>query len=140
MKNLLKSFMVLAMIFSLASCSTEPLESEMNTPEVSTSATLDLPDIQCTGQDPISRLTNQSNEVANLEVFDHQGSLMGHKYNLQPGEVSSWISFLEGETTFRITTPVSEKVIVIDMFTCTAYDVTIDANNQLDTGSAIIID
>jgi len=86
------------------------------------------------------RLNNQSNEVANIEVFDHQGTLIAHKYNLQPGDISSWVSFQEGETTFRITTPVSEKIIVIDMFTCTAYDVTIDANNQLDTGSATTID
>jgi len=46
MKNLLNSFMILAMIFSLASCSTESLDSEIKTPETS-SVTLDLDDIQC---------------------------------------------------------------------------------------------
>lgn len=136
MKHLLHSFMTLAIVFLFASCTTEPIEVIETSEEIAQT----VASTPCVGENPKARLTNNSNLVANLEIFDENGVLVNHEYDLQPGETSDWKDFNAGEVSFKISTTASEKAITIDMVNCSAYDVTIDENNHLNTDTANGVD
>lgn len=139
MKNLLNLIMAFAIFISLANCTAEPLEvfEEDLQEETLLFSALVTP---CTNADPKARLTNDSNEISSMEIYNEQGALIEHAYDIEPGETSDWKSFPAGEIAFKISTAVSEKIIVIDMSNCSAYDVAIDENNQLNTDAPNAVD
>ncbi|NNC70278.1 MAG: hypothetical protein HKN90_05570 [Flavobacteriaceae bacterium] len=130
MKNLLNLSMVLAILLISASCTNELIEQEDMNLEAERITS-------CSSQNPKARITNNGSDDVDLEIFDESGTLLGAAYDVEPGTVSSWKSFSAGVIEFKISTAISVKSIVIDMGTCTGYDVTIDANNHLDTDQPI---
>ncbi|MCK7590893.1 hypothetical protein M0G43_09950 [Subsaxibacter sp. CAU 1640] len=129
--NLLKAVAFAMVMTPLYNCSVEPVEQELQLAEIANEQTLD--DTPCSGEDPKARVTNDSDNVVNFEIFDGNGALVNYVYGLNPGETSDWRTFPVGITTFSISTSESSKPVRIDMGLCMAYDVTINENNQLDT-------
>jgi hypothetical protein len=128
MKNLLKSVLLIATVCLFSSCSTEQVE--INTQSVENFQYLDSQD--CTDQDPKARLTNNGTVNFNLEILSIDGVLLNSEYNIQPGSVTSWKYFAEGEILFSIDNSIfqDEKVIYI-MNTCMEFDMEIGSDNLL---------
>ena len=131
MKNLLKSLWFLTIILSFSACSNEPVE------DLELSIEASPQDIACSGDLPKARITNNGTIDVDLEIYNSSGVLVNHAYGVGPSQVSTWRVFSSDIVTFVISTANSVKEIRIDMGTCMAYDVTIDANHQLDTDQPI---
>lgn len=135
MKYLLKNIACAILLLSVFNCTTEPVgnNQELNTTQ-SQESTLDD---YCSGQSPKARITNNGTVNVNLEIFNEAGSLIGHDYGVTPGQTSDWSTFATGVTTFVVSNVNSDKIIVIDMDTCMAYDMVIGTNNQLTSDQPI---
>ena len=130
MKNLLSPKMLLIVVFlCTVACSTESIELEE--PTLETSPTLDPED--CLDEEPKARVTNNSNILVDMEIFDEEGILINSVYGVHTGADSEWQSFATGIISVVISTEQSTKAIRMDMGSCMTYHVTIDENYQLDT-------
>ena len=132
MKNLRNCIMLGAMLFSFTSCFNEPID----TMDVSN---IENDPLRCFNEIPKAKIRNNSNYNVDFEMYDDDGVLVNFVYGTLPGEVSIWSTFPVGEISFIVSTPVSTKTVDIDMSLCMSYDVTIDANNQLDTDKATVL-
>lgn len=136
--NLLKAFAFAIAMTPFYNCSVEPTEEftqELETSQLIENQTFD--EGICNGQDPKSRLTNNSDNVVDLEIHDANGALVNYVYGLNPGEMSDWKAFPVGTTSFTISSVESVKVVTISMGLCMAYEVSINENNHLDSDSPI---
>jgi hypothetical protein len=131
--NLLKAIAFAIVMSSLFNCSIEPVDSTVLTEINSESLVQVMVEPPCSGADPISRITNNSDNVVNFEIHDANGILVSSAFGLNPGDVSPWLSFPIGLTTFTVSNVESSKPVQIDMGLCMVYDVTINVDNQLDT-------
>lgn len=135
MKNLLKAIACAIVISTCYNCSVESADivqedSQFSQEEITS---VEVPEIQCTSQDPQAVLTNNSLVSADFEVFDQFGLLMTHAYGVPAGDVSPTLTFPDGVTTFIVSTSSSTKEIKIDMGNCMVYEVVLDENFQLNT-------
>jgi len=112
----------------------EQLTSEVLLIENEVNSVTDV--MSCDGDDPKSRITNNSDLIVDFEILDMNGVLLTHAYGVNPGEVSEWKMFPIGLTNFKISTSESVKVVSINMLECMTYDVAINENNHLNTSSA----
>ncbi len=128
MKNLLKSTLLIATICLFTSCSVEQIE--MSDQSVENLQPLYSQD--CSDQDPKARLTNNGTVNFNLEILSIDGILLNSEYNIQPGSVTSWKYFPQGEILFSIDNSnfQDEKVVYI-MNTCMEFDMEIGSDNLL---------
>ncbi len=136
--NLLKAVALAIVMTPLYNCSIEPTDQFQQ--ELVTEQSMSLllnPVTPCSGEDPKSRITNDGDSLVNFEIHDANGALINYVYGLNPGQTSDWKTFPVGVVTFTVSTSESSKPIIIDMGTCMAYDVTINEDNQLDTGTPI---
>lgn len=132
--NLLKATALAIVMTAFYNCSVESIDSNQTIPEqISLNFDSALDGVPCVDQQPRSRISNNGDEIVNFEIFDSEGILLKSVYDLNPGDVSEWQSFPAGLTTFSVTTSVTSKPVRIDMGNCMIYDVSIDANYQLDT-------
>ena len=129
MKNLLKLACFACIILISISCTTEPIDSvqldELN------QDTLNNP---CVDQDPITRVVNNGTVTFAFKVIDDQGNVLVDIPNIPASSTTSWISFTQGEVLFSLDsdqTLVNDDKVVLQMGTCMAYDIEIDANNQI---------
>ncbi|MDT0559188.1 hypothetical protein RM697_11035 [Ichthyenterobacterium sp. W332] len=129
MKRLLNlpKLLFVATLF-LISCSTEPVET--NTILYSDTA---IPPPICDNEDPTAKITNNSNIVVDMQIYDENGVLINHAYGVPVGGESGWLSFSSGIVSIVISNVNSSKAVELDMGLCMTYHVTIDENNQLDT-------
>ena len=122
------------MLLSFFNCTTELVDNqeELFSDTESQDVVIDTPEAACFGQSPKARITNNGSVDVNLEIYNESGNLVSDEINaVEPGEVSSWITFSSGETTFVVSNNNASKIIVIDMGNCMAYDMIIGTNNQL---------
>ncbi len=136
--NLLKTIALAMVMTPFYNCSYEQF-SQPNNDVIPIESTFELnvDDGPCSEQNPKTRITNNSNLLVNLEIEDINGDLLNYEYGLLPGETSEWKLFPVGTTTFKISTPVTQKNIVIEMGLCMAYELVIDENNHLNTAVPI---
>lgn len=138
MKYLLK-FSALVMVLTLFNCVTEPMEftdGPVNAmvEEIENSVSADY---SCENQAPKARIVNNGTLAVDLEIYDVDGNMVAHEYEIEPGEYTDWVEFSEGETTFLISNPDADKVIVKDMNTCMIFDMVVGSNNQLESDQAV---
>ena len=138
MKYLLK-FSALVMVLTLFNCVTEPMEftdGPINAmvEEIENSVS---PDYSCEDQAPKARLVNNGTIDIDLEIYDVVGNLIAHEYEIEPGDYTDWMEFAEGETTFLISNPDADKIIVKDMNSCMVFDMVVGSNNQLESDQAV---
>lgn len=135
MKNLLKAIACAVVVFTCYNCSVEPAEpiqDELLTSQEDISD-VEIPEVNCTSQDPQAILTNNSLVAVDFEVFDQFGLLMTHAYGVPAGDTSTTLTFPDGITTFVVSTSSTAKEVKIDMGNCMVYEVEINEDNQLNT-------
>ncbi len=143
MKYLLKYFALTVVVLSFFNCIVEPMEfidgaTNSIVEEIENSVPgATASDSTCNNQDPKARITNNGTEDIDLKIYDVNGNLIGHESEVEPGEHSDWITFSCGETTFLLSTGISDKLVVIEMGTCMIYDMEIGSNNQLATDQPV---
>ena len=138
MKYLLK-FSALVMVLTLFNCVTEPMEftdGPINAmvEQIENSVS---PDYSCEDQAPKARLVNNGTIDIDLEIYDVVGNLIAHEYEIEPGDYTDWMELAEGETTFLISNPDGDKIIVKDMNSCMVFDMVVGSNNQLESDQAV---
>lgn len=134
MKYLLKNIAYAILLLSVFNCTTESVDNSQESSSTiqPQEVNLDTPDVNtCNDQDPKARITNNGTIDVNLEIYNESGTLVGQAYNVTPGHTSSWNEFSVGEVTFVVSNVNANKAIVLDMDTCTVYDMVVGANNQL---------
>lgn len=137
MKNYLPKTIALAIVMTAVySCTTEdvPMESSdliSETTEIPDLALFDDP--PCFEAFPKSQITNNSNNVVNMEVFDSNDVLLNASYGIAVGDTSEYITFPVGVTTFKISSSQAVKSVIIEMGICMSYEVTINEFNHLNT-------
>ena len=120
--------LLIAVSIAFVGCTTEPVDAEEPTLE-----NPQIADTNCTGDDPKAKITNDSDIIVDMEIFDQNGVLLNHSYGVHPGQESDWKFFTEGQVIVIITTESTFKAVPLDMGLCMAYHVTINENYQLDT-------
>ena len=135
MKYLLKYSALTVLFFAFFNCATEPMEfldgsTNAFVEEIENAVAAEAP---CNDADPKARITNNGTVEVNLEIYDVAGNLIGHEYNVEPGQRTEWINFSSGETTFLVNNGSSDKLVVINMGTCMTFNMEVDTNNQVST-------
>lgn len=88
----------------------------------------------CVNDDPITRVVNNGTVAFDLKVLDSNGVVLVDIANIPPSTTTSWASFAEGEVLFSLDsnqTLVNDDKVVLQMNTCMAFDIEIDANNEI---------
>ncbi len=147
MKYLLKYFALTVLVLSFFNCVVEPMEfldgtsnalvEEIENSVLGEAATAVSTDSSCNDQDPKARITNNGTVDVDLEIYDIDGNLIAHEYNLEPGHHSDWKDFSSGEVSFLVSISNSDKLVVVEMGTCMMFDMEIGTNNQLVSDTPI---
>lgn len=139
MKYLFRNIACAILLLSLFNCSTESVDFTQDENLLGTTENTEVPSIDttCHSQDPKARVTNNGTLDVSFQIYNESGVLVGHEHDVEPGETSNWKTFASGEITFVVSNSNSDKVIVLDMDTCMAYDMVIGTNNQLDSDQAV---
>ena len=129
MNNLLNFASYACALLISISCTTQPIDSVQ----------LDLLNQEalndsCEDEDPITRVVNNGTVTFAFKVIDDQGNVLVDIPNIPASSTTSWVSFTQGEVLFSLDsdqTLVNDDKVVLQMGTCMAYDIEIDANNQI---------
>ncbi|WP_340155556.1 hypothetical protein [uncultured Winogradskyella sp.] len=143
MKNLLKLMASLGLILLFTDCTASiedyTIESESTTEiESTTDATLD----PCSNEDPKTRVINNGTVSFNLEVLEADGTTVVSIINIPPNSTTSWASFNEGPVMFSLKGTdfnVADDKVLIQMDNCTAYEIEVDANNEIVSYLPIVL-
>lgn len=131
MKNLLQIMTYLGLLFTVLACSSdssEILQLENNTMQVETQ------NDSCVDEDPITRVVNNGTTAFDLNVLDVEGNTVVSILNIPANSTTSWLSFAQGEVLFSLSTNtafVSDDKVVLQMDNCMAFEIEIDANNEI---------
>ncbi len=132
--NLLKAIALAIVMTPLYNCSVEPTDQlEQQLAVVPLSSVEQSQEVSaCSGENPRARLINNGTLTFNFRIYSTTGSLLGSEANLEPGEISDWKTFPNGQSLFSITAVDfnGEKVSHLMDF-CTEVSLEIDSNNQL---------
>lgn len=142
MKYLLKSFAYALVMFTFFNCATESVDSNLEENLLTPAVQQELEpssDTTCNGYDPKARLANHGTIDFDLEIYDESGALLNAEYGIEPGSFTVWTTFPPGEITFVVGNANAQKIVVIDMGTCMAYDMLIGENNQLSSDQPIYL-
>ncbi|WP_299367019.1 hypothetical protein [Winogradskyella sp.] len=138
MKNLLKQAHIACLMLMLSGCTSDSTLNDDSSPEV-TDSPLNEP---CFDQDPITRVINNGTVTFDFKVIDDQGNVLVDIPNIPASTTTSWANFEQGEVLFSLNsnqTMVSDDKVVLQMDTCMAYEIEIDANNEIVSYIPIIL-
>lgn len=129
--NLLKRIVFTMLLFSMLSCSVEPLEQS----DVSLNSIETIPSIEetatCDGSDPRVRVINNGTVTFDLEIYDMDDNFLNSILGVQPTHTSDWVTFGEAETLFSITNSATPDLkVVFLMENCTQFTIEIGSDNQ----------
>jgi len=85
---------------------------------------------KCKGEDPRARVTNNGTQRASVQVKTSGGNTINLN-NVDPGATTEYASYAPGNTTFTIVVNNLSYVKVINVGSCTDYDIAIDAVNNI---------
>lgn len=143
MKNLLNLLTLSLTIFSIISCSVEPIEVIENEYIIQNSiAETNESSLTCNDANPQARLVNNGTVPFNFVILSVDSGSIIQISNVMPNSTTSWNSFSEGDTYFSIvssTTGVSDMKVNFSMNNCTELDVIIDSSNHLVNTQPVVI-
>ncbi|NNC70279.1 MAG: hypothetical protein HKN90_05575 [Flavobacteriaceae bacterium] len=116
MKNLLNTLLLAVLILSIASCSTENFDSNIE-------ANLSFD----------AQFINESTSAVNLIVYDVNGKVTENTRNVNPGESFKISELSSGETTFRIVTGGSDRIAVMETTDSNKYYVVLNEDHSVST-------
>jgi hypothetical protein len=143
MKNLLKLKASLGLILMFSACTATvedyTIESDSTTEiESTTNTTLD----PCSNEAPKTRVINNGTVSFNLEVLEADGTAVVSIINIPPNSTTSWATFTEGEVMFSLkgsNFDVADDKVLLQMDNCTAFEIEVDANNEIVSYLPIVL-
>lgn len=137
MKNLLKRTLLVCLVLTLFTCTSDPSGND-----ISADLTPSQLNDPCVDQDPITRVVNNGTVTIDFKVVDNDGVVLVDIPNIPANTTTSWASFEEGDVLFSIDsnqTSVSDEKVQLTMQSCMAYEIEIDSNNEIVSYTPIIL-
>ena len=133
MKNILKLTSVITLLMVLSSCSVESLDEVIVNNNTSVENVTEQ-QMTCSGEQPKTRVINNGTTTFILEVVNSDGAIIVSQPGINPGHITNWSSFAEGEVLFALSNPTGDTTddkVLLTMDSCMAYEIVIDANNNI---------
>ncbi|MBC2845278.1 hypothetical protein [Winogradskyella flava] len=136
MKNLLRFMPLMALV--LFTCTADSNENDVQID----SLLFEQNQPPCVDDDPITRVVNNGTIPFDLIVLANDGTVLVDIPNIPANTTTSWASFPQGEVLFSVKsnqTGVQDDKVVLQMNTCMAFDIEIDATNQIVSYTPIML-
>ena len=133
MKNLLKLSTIALFCAFFFGCSVEPIEEDLQTQLLVEEDLQNQEALDCVGDDPKARITNNGSVPIDLDIFDENNVSLGFVHNLLPGETSVWIQFPAGDDIlFAVSNDfVEDEKEIHTMSSCMVFDMEFTSSNAL---------
>ncbi len=133
MKYLLKNIACAIVLLTVFNCTTEPVDNTTEEFSLTThSQEFNLTD-NCEGENPEARVTNNSNTDVLFMVYDENAVKVLEIPSVAINTTTDWADIPVGEATFVVVNNVGgDKIIVLEVDTCMGFDLSIDANNNVN--------